>query len=295
MTAKLLRESTAATLAKNGKRWKAILAVPGQGSSGFYSEDVLKEYGPKALAPGAKAFVDHDPSRSVRDMIGVYPDGAVYEDGVGLVGELEVFPHWADFVEAVAPHAGLSIYMMGESDNEGNITALIEDRQNGVDLVAYPGLIGSGLAEKLYESAKAASDNGTSNENATTHSKESSMEIKELAEKVDKLTESVNSLVSGITVLQESLTPKETEGEIDLAAVVDAVAEADLPRELRAVVIESVKSGIAVEDAIKSQVALVESIRKSLKAPEPEATPNGRVVEGAKGAFSFKSLTEVAS
>lgn len=295
MSTQLLRESVSGALVQKGKRWKGILARPGQGSSGYYSEDVLKEYGPKALAPGAKAFVEHNPERPVRDMIGVYPDGAYYEEGVGLVGELEVFPHWSEFVEAVAPHTGLSIYMMGESDPEGNVTALIPDRQNGVDLVSYPGLEGSKIIEKLYESAKAASDNGTSNENATTHSKESSMEIKELAEKVDKLTESVNSLVSGITVLQESLTPKETEGEIDLAAVVDAVAEADLPRELRAVVIESVKSGIAVEDAIKSQVALVESIRKSLKAPEPEATPNGRVVEGAKGAFSFKSLAEVAN
>ena len=146
---KLLAESSSSTLTKNGKRWKATLAVPGQGSSGFYSEDVLKEYGPQALAPGAKAFIDHDSTRSPKDMIGVYPDGAWWDEETGsLVGELEVFPHWSEFVEAVGPHAGLSIYMMGETDADGNVTALIPDQMNGVDLVSYPGLAGSGLVEK---------------------------------------------------------------------------------------------------------------------------------------------------
>ena len=86
MNAKLLRESVPDALTQAGNRWKGILARPGKGSSGNYSEEVLREYGPKALAPGAKAFVDHNPERSVRDMIGTYPNGAVYEDGVGLVG-----------------------------------------------------------------------------------------------------------------------------------------------------------------------------------------------------------------
>jgi hypothetical protein len=154
MSTTFLRESAPSSLERVGKRWRAVLAVPGEGSSGIYSEDVLKEFGPSALAPGAKAFIGHDDSRSPKDMIGVYPDGAEYVDGVGLVGELEVFPHWADFVEHVGPHAGLSIYMMGEVDAEGRVTKLLPDKMNGVDLVSYPGLEGSGLVEKLYEEAK---------------------------------------------------------------------------------------------------------------------------------------------
>jgi hypothetical protein len=154
MSTTFLRESSASTLERVGKRWRAILAVPGEGSSGIYSEEVLREYGPKALAPGAKAFIGHDDLRSPKDMIGVYPDGAEYVDGVGLVGELDVFPHWAEFVEHVGPHAGLSIYMMGEVDAEGRVTELFPDKMNGVDLVSYPGLEGSGLVEKLYEEAK---------------------------------------------------------------------------------------------------------------------------------------------
>lgn len=154
MSTTFLRESAPSSLERVGKRWRAVLAVPGEGSSGVYSEDVLRDFGPSALAPGAKAFIGHDDSRSPKDMIGVYPEGAEYVDGVGLVGELEVFPHWADFVEHVGPHAGLSIYMMGEVDDDGRVTKLLPDRMNGVDLVSYPGLEGSGLVEKLYEEAK---------------------------------------------------------------------------------------------------------------------------------------------
>lgn len=298
MSKTLFRESVSAPLAKSGNRWRGVLAVPGQGSSGYYSEDVLREFGPRALAPGAKAFVDHNPERSVRDMIGIYPDGAVYEEGVGLVGELEVFPHWRDFVEALAPHAGLSIYMMGESDSDGNVTALIPDRQNGVDLVSYPGLEGSGLIEKLYESAKAAdSHDGTSSEvTPEIHSKESNMEIEELGKKVDNLAESIVSLVALNTTLIESLKPVEVVAEeTDLAAVVEAALEVGLPRESRDVVVESVKAGASADQAIASQKALVESIRKQVseasKVVEPAA---GRIVEGAvAGGFSLTDLAKV--
>lgn len=300
MNAKLLRESVSGTLDKKGKRWKGVLAVPGQGSSGYYSEEVLREYGPRALAPGAKAFVEHNPERPVRDMIGVYPDGAYYEEGVGLVGELEVFPHWSDFIEAVAPYTGLSIYMMGESDADGNVTALVPDRQNGVDLVSYPGLEGSELVEKLYESArKANSDDGSSTEGQPMdNSKEiiTMMEISELAGKVDKLQESVDALTAAHTTLVEALKPVEAETpEVDLANVVEAAVEAGLPKESRDVVVESVKAGAAPEAAIAAQKALVESIRKSVEAAVEVAEPvAGRVVEsGGTAAFNLTDLAKV--
>lgn len=300
MSKTLFRESVSGDLTKKGNRWKGVLAVPGQGSSGYYSEDVLKEYGPQALAPGAKAFVEHNPDRPVRDMIGVYPDGAYYEEGVGLVGELDVFPHWREFVEAVAPHTGLSIYMMGESDDEGNVTALIPDRQNGVDLVSYPGLEGSKIIEKLYESAVALSHDGTATAvQPEIHSKETNMEIEALAAKVDALAESVTALVGSHAALVESLKPVEPVAEeTDLAAVVEAAVEAGLPRESRDVVVESVKAGVTVESAIASQKALVESIRKQVTeaADATGAGVQGRVVEsGASNVFSFGKIAEVVN
>jgi hypothetical protein len=298
MTTSLLRESTTVPLAKAGKRWRGVLAVPGKGSSGLYSEAVLREYGPKALAPGAKAFLEHDPTRPVKDMIGVYPDGAFYEEGVGLVGDLEVFPHWADFVEAVGPHAGLSIYMMGESDAEGNITSLLPDRQNGVDMVSYPGLEGSGLVEKLYEAAKASADNaenGTAPADRKTESKEITMEISELAGKVDKVLEGLTALTGTLTTLTESLKPAEILPEVaDLGAVAEAAVKAGIPEEMRLEIYETAKemTPTAATALVESRKKLVESIAKQITESGKIApvVPAGRVIEGADKAFSLTSL-----
>ena len=158
----LLTESSSAPV-KSGNNWRAVLITPGKGSSGVYTEEMLKEYGPDAFRKGTHSYVDHprDESdiRSPKNLIGVLAEDARYEDGVGLVAELNVMPHWKEFVEAVAPHTGLSIYAMGEGNynDDGDVVVenLVPHVQNSVDLVSYPGRPGSKLADKLYEAAMA--------------------------------------------------------------------------------------------------------------------------------------------
>jgi hypothetical protein len=160
--AQLLTESGSAPQ-KVGNLWKAVLITPGKGSSGIYTEETLRDYGPAAFAKGTHSYVDHprseDDVRSPKNIIGVLAEDARYEDGVGLVAELEIMPHWKEFVEAVAPHTGLSIYAMGEGsyNEEGDmeVESLVPNVQNSVDLVSYPGRPGSKLADKLYEAAVA--------------------------------------------------------------------------------------------------------------------------------------------
>ena len=160
MTSTLFTESAVAPV-KAGNNWRAILITPGRGSSGVYSESVLREHGPKAFPRGTHSYVDHPVNegeiRSPKNLMGVLAEDAYYEDGIGLVAELQIMPHWRDFVEAVAPHTGLSIYAMGEGsrDDTGEVIveSLVPNIQNSVDLVSYAGRPGSGLAEKLYESA----------------------------------------------------------------------------------------------------------------------------------------------
>lgn len=163
--ANLLVESGSAPV-KSGNNWRAVLITPGKGSSGIYTESMLKEYGPKAFKRGTHSYVDHPQSetevRSPKNLIGVLAEDAYYEEGTGLVAELDVMPHWKEFVEAVAPHTGLSIYAMGEGnyndDGEIVVENLIPHTQNSVDLVSYPGRPGSKLADKLYEQAVAMVD-----------------------------------------------------------------------------------------------------------------------------------------
>ena len=158
-------QATAPT--KVGNKWRAILITPGKGSSGVYPEAMLREYGPSAFPKGTHSYVDHpnhdEEIRSPKNLMGVLSEDAYYEDGVGLVAELQVMPHWKEFVESVAPHTGLSIYAMGEGeydDEEDEIVveSLIANAQNSVDLVSYPGRPGSKLADKLYEAARAMSE-----------------------------------------------------------------------------------------------------------------------------------------
>lgn len=277
MTSTLFTESAVAPT-KSGNNWRAVLITPGKGSSGIYSEEMLKEHGPVAFPRGTHSYVDHPVNdgevRSPKNLMGVLAEDAYYEDGVGLVAEVQIMPHWKDFVEAVAPHTGLSIYAMGEGsrDDEGQVIveSLVPHIQNSVDLVSYAGRPGSGLAEKLYESALAAqsSHNGIAVETvaATIPNIEegnSNMdEIKAMLEEMNKAIE------AKFAALAETLSPAEEpeeKEEVDVAAVAEALVNADLPEVSRKAVYESLRNGGDLAEAIESQKAFVESVKSHIK------------------------------
>jgi len=194
MTTVLVESTTIPQATGKAGRWKAVLLTPGKGSSGLHTEAAIRESGPKALRKGAKSFITHNRLENGEpdpfQMWGFLAEDSHYEDGVGLVGEIEVLPSFRDRVAEVAPHTALSVYVSGNVDSDGTITEYLDDPQNGVDLVVYPGRPGSALVEKLYESAKTSAvnvENGTATAYRKTESKESHMEIQELAGKVDKV------------------------------------------------------------------------------------------------------------
>lgn len=256
MTETILRESVTEAPVKSGNRWRVIVAKPGQGSSGHYSEDVFRRDAAKIIQPGAQSFINHDDSRNPKDMIGVFPEAAYWDETEkAVVAELQVFSHWEAFVNEVGPHCGISLYAMGEQDDEGNVTAFIEDRLNGADLVARPGLVGSGLAEKLYESAKALAVTKTSD---TVSLDENRKEIME--EKLDKLIELMTSLVAEKAVKADEAA----QVEADTRAVEAAVAA------FEAAVVQ-----IDSADLLPSQV---ESLRQAAKSGQDVAP----LIEAAK-------------
>jgi len=303
--AQLLTESSSAPQ-KVGNRWRAVLITPGKGSSGIYTEETLRNFGPGAFIKGTHSYVDHPRSeediRSPKNLIGVLAEDAYYEEGVGLVAELDIMPHWKEFVEAVAPHTGLSIYAMGEGnyndDGEVVVESLVPHTQNSVDLVSYPGRPGSKLADKLYEAAVAMiaaeenteenepeegeeasvpmdGENGTAATSAAateSYKKEENMELKELS---DQLAELPNLVAAAVA---EALAPAvETEEEVDIAAVAEAMVAADLPEVSRKAVYESLRAGGDLAEAIESQKAFVESVKSHFKeaadaAPKAEET-----------------------
>ena len=255
---KHLLESVAEAPVKRGNRWRVIVARPGQGSSGYYSEDLFRRDAHKIIAPGGQAFINHDDSRNPKDMIGTYPEGSRWsEEDRAVVSELEVFSHWKQFVEEVGPHCGISLYALGEADEDGNVTAFLEDALNGADLVARPGLVGSGLAEKLYESARAQADEKRPGARQAEQKKEITMD--------DELKETLKGISEALAILVAEKKAADTSAlqiEADKAAVtsaveayanaVHAIEQADLLEPQRLELLEAAKSGGDISQRIES-------------------------------------------
>lgn len=273
MSAITIRESVTEAPVKKGNRWRVIVARPGVGSSGTYSSEVFKRDAHKIVAPGAQSFINHDDSRNPKDMIGIFPEAAYWDDAEqAVVAELDVFSHWKEFVEEVGPHCGISLYAMGAADEDGNVVEFYEDRANGADLVARPGLIGSGLSAKLYESATKRAVIETSDKSSLDENRKEIME-----EKLDKLIELMTSMVAEKAAKAEEAA----QVEADTRAVEAAVAAYD------AAVVQ-----IDAADLLPSQV---ESLRTAAKSGQDVAP----LIEAAKkvkeDALAAVQITESAA
>jgi len=292
MTTKLLSESTAvATKAGNG-RWKSVLITPGQGSSGYYSESTLRETGPIALRKGAKSFVTHNRAENGEPdpfaMWGFLAEDSYYEEGVGLVGIIEVLPSWREKVDEVAPHVALSVFVSGEVDNEGNVTKFVEDVQNGVDMVVYPGRPGSSLVEQMVESA--AQMARESDEPTVTSAVDQEKEIKmEDLEKVTAAIEALTAQVSALVAKENAAQAEAIQAEADEKAVdealasydaaVDAIEAAELPADAAKSLRAEARKGVDVAPLIE--------FAKTVKTSTISESARGREYVGTDKASKF--------
>lgn len=288
MTKIELRESTQAAPVKSGNRWRVIVARPGVGSSGTYSEELFRRDAEKIIAPGGQMFINHDISRNPKDMLGTYPQGSYWdEDEKVVVAEAEIFSHWKDFVEEVGPHCGVSLFAMGESDEDGNITAIIEDPLNGADLVARPGLKGSGLAEKLYESA-IKHDSGKPSATVAQEDGRNNME------KVEKALADLTDLVKTLVAKEETAKAHEAQVKADeaeavarveaFATAVEALDKAELLDVQRAEILEAAKKGADVAPLIESAIKVRDAALEAVKAKDADSG-QGRIIGEAASTF----------
>jgi hypothetical protein len=265
------------------------IITEGEGSSGIYRREMLQE-NTHAFPKGTKSFIDHpkDPTkpweRSLTSIAGKLVEDAQYveEDGVGMLkSKLKVDSRWREFVEEYKDVIGLSIYIGAYGDNEENGKVVVEsfdseDPYASVDIVVAAGRGGrfdqaiesyrqieSSLGNKAHES-----NDDVAPAHRTTQTEDISMEIEELAGKVDKLTEALEALTASVTPVLESLKPREDEGEIDLEQVTEALVTADLTKRSRKAVLEAVRNGAAVEDAVKEAKADEDEFRAELRVQE---------------------------
>lgn len=288
-----LRESVPEAPKKTGNRWRVIVARPGKGSSGVYSEELFRRDAEKIIAPGGQMFINHGTDRNPKDMLGTYPEGSFWdEDEKAVVAEVDIFSHWKEFVEEVGPHCGASLFALGESDEEGNVTAIIEDRMNGADLVARPGLVGSGLAGKLYESAIAGSEE---NPGTRREDKENKMDKETLEAALKPLADALAVLVTE----KKAAEAADAQAVADEAAVasaveaydakVAAIAAADLPEVQAESLRAAAKAGQDVAPLIESAKTLKAAIEADLRESADEAGAQGRILGGRQ----VESATEL--
>lgn len=277
-----LLETSAVAPEKKGNRWLVVVATPGEGSSGFYSEEVLRRDAHKIVPAGGQSFINHDNSRNPKDLIGVFPEGSFWdEERSAVLAELETFTHWTEFVDEVGPHCGMSLYAVGERDEDGNITEILEDRLNGCDLVARPGLVGSGLVEKIYETAVRQSQKDPSVTVAEELGNEDNVEKVEA--KLAELTAIVASLVADKETAQAAEAQVEADTALatarveSFAAAVEAVDKAELFESQRKSILEQAKEGADVTALIEE----AKQVRKeALESVQTLEEGHGRVYSG---------------
>jgi hypothetical protein len=287
-----IRESVTEAPVKKGNRWRVIVARPGKGSSGDYSTEMFRRDAHKIIAPGGQSFINHDDSRNPKDMIGVYPEGSFWSDeDNAVVSELEVFSHWKEFVEEVGPHCGISLYALGESDEDGNVTAIIEDRLNGADLVARPGLVGSGLAEKLYESAIAQVSEEKPSVTAAQEERKLEMDEKD-REAIAALTTAVQALVTDkqaaqVEAAQATADEKVVEERLDAYdAAVEAIEAAKLPEDAAKSLRVEARKGVDIAPLIEFAKTVADGAVTRIAEAQDQGRDLGNKTESKFGAFS---------
>lgn len=265
-----------------------LIAADVQGSSGYYSREILERDGAVAFPAGTKVFLDHPsqdelenrPERSVRHIAGyLTKDAEMREDG--LYGPVKFGRDYQTFIEDFHSVLGMSIRAAGEieesEDESGtirrNVTAIYPGPLNSVDVVTAPGAQGA-IVSALHESFREITENKETER--TVHMDE--QDIKRIVEAV----------TAALTPLVESLKPEAPVEEVtepDLAAVTESALAAGLTKTARARVVAAVRAGTEVEEAIQAEKTLADEILAEAAAAatvEESVITTGRIVEGGK-------------
>ena len=271
MNKQLLSESTSVPTQTGVKgRWSAVFITPGRGSSGDWTEEVLKRDGPHALQKGARCFVTHeryasgeaDPFR----MWGTLVDDAHYEEGVGLVGEIDVLPSWRERVEEVAPHTALSVYLLADTDEYGTVTRIYEDVENGCDLVVHAGRPGSELVQKMYESAKRASEKAAAT-SAEDKEEGSAAVTKDITDAIAALGAELGAKFEAVLASNK----QELQAEADADAIAEAKKEARATYDAQATALAEAKVLPAAESRLKAALIAGEDITDRIAEAKADA------------------------
>lgn len=248
---------------------------PGWGSSGYYSEEVLKRDGPRVFTKGTHMYLDHPteaeeaerPENSVRNIGAVFTTDARWDPkhkaGPGLYADAQVMPAFAEHLDALAPHIGTSIRSLGtvaDGEAEGRqgplITSLVAAKS--VDFVTHAGAGGAVLT--LLESARGRRTSPTPT-GGTQVSEISEQEAKTLREAMAGLERQNEELLTQIKRQNEAILLRDAR---DL--VTRVLGESDMPDLTRERLAEQLVKRPVIRDGQLDAEATTQVVREAVKA-----------------------------
>jgi hypothetical protein len=273
-------------------RYRIRIIAPGRGSTGMYTAPNLAESAP-LFVPGTHMFFDHQtmtedwerPERSVRDLAGVFESGAEIMPDGSLEADIKVYPSVNGIIRERWADIGVSIngWSVEEIGPDGVVPVLAGIQS--VDFVTRAGAKGAVL-EVLESDGRWRVKNPPTPSNPTNTNVQEEQAVKP-EEIVKAVSEAVAAAMpaaikEAATMLAADQEKKVAETKKVEAPAVDPyeaaakIAEAqDLPSQARARVMEAVKRGAGVDDAIEAERAYIKAI-----APAPVVREDGAAKTG---------------
>lgn len=273
-------------------RYRIRIIAPGRGSTGMYTAPNLAESAP-LFVPGTHMFFDHQtmtedwerPERSVRDLAGVFESGAEIMPDGSLEADIKVYPSVNGIIRERWTDIGVSIngWSVEEIGPDGVVPVLAGIQS--VDFVTRAGAKGAVL-EVLESDGRWRVKNPPtpSNPTNTNVQEEQAVKPEDICKAVSEAMAAAMpaAIKEAAAMLAADQEKKVVEAEKKKAPAVDPyeaaakVAEAgDLPKEARARVMEAVKRGAGVDDAIEAERAYIKAI-----APAPVVREDGAAKTG---------------
>ena len=273
-------------------RYRIRIIAPGRGSTGMYTAPNLAESAP-LFVPGTHMFFDHQtmtedwerPERSVRDLAGVFESGAEIMPDGSLEADIKVYPSVNGIIRERWADIGVSIngWSVEEIGPDGVVPVLAGIQS--VDFVTRAGAKGAVL--EVLESDgrwRVKSPPTPSNPTNTNVQEEQAVKPEDICKAVSEalaaaMPAAIKEAAAMIAADQEKKVAEAKKDEtpaVDPYEAAAKIAEAeDLPKEARARVMEAVKRGSGVDDAIEAERAYIKAIAPAPVVREDAAAKTG--------------------
>ena len=267
-------------------RYRIRIIAPGRGSTGMYTAPNLAESAP-LFTPGTHMYFDHQtmtedwerPERSVRDLAGVFESGAEIMPDGSLEADIKVYPSVNGIIRERWADIGVSIngWSVDEIGPDGVVPVLAGIQS--VDFVTRAGAKGA-ILEVLESDGRWRVRNHESTSNTNTQ-EEQAVKPEEITKAVSEavaaaLPAAIKEAAALLAAEKAKTVEADKKDKVDPYEAAAKVAEAnDLPKEARARVMEAVKHGAGVDDAIEAERAYIKAI-----APAPVVREDGAAKTG---------------